>query len=539
MKPKAGKKREARGNSKRGGLRTPSATERPGAGEAAASWEPLGALVPWAKNPRRNAEAVPRVAQSLIRFGWGRPLVARAEDAMLVVGHTARLAALSLAALWKDATPKARERWHADAVRTVEQGLVPVRRVELERSEAEALAIADNRLNEFAQWDELQLIAQLKARSGDDQVVIGFDAEAMKTLARLVARSQFEAGGQGSQAGTLAADYGEPPFSVLDTRSGRWQARKRQWLGLGLQSEIGRGENLLNYSSNMLAASGKRRKPGKPGELRVAPAETGDGSTGTSIFDPVLCELLVAWHSGPGALVLDPFAGGSVRGIVCAALGRDYFGAELRGEQVKANRKQWKAIGPKLGAEARAPEWEEGDALAVLETLEEASADLVLSCPPYMDLECYSEDPRDLSTLKPEAFEPAYAAIIAEACRVLRPDRFACFVVSEVRGPRPGWYRQLPAMTVRAFEAAGARYYGEAILLYAVSSLPLRMRKQFEASRKLGRVHQNVLIFCKGDPEAATKAAGKVSCVAWSDEPPAMDEQGVADAVAKVGGERL
>ena len=33
-----------------------------------------------------------------------------------------------------------------------------------------------------------------------------------------------------------------PPFSVLDARQGYWQDRKRAWLALGIQSELGRGE---------------------------------------------------------------------------------------------------------------------------------------------------------------------------------------------------------------------------------------------------------------------------------------------------------
>jgi hypothetical protein len=32
-----------------------------------------------------------------------------------------------------------------------------------------------------------------------------------------------------------------PPFSVLDARQGYWQERKRAWLSLGIQSEVGRG----------------------------------------------------------------------------------------------------------------------------------------------------------------------------------------------------------------------------------------------------------------------------------------------------------
>ena len=44
----------------------------------------------------------------------------------------------------------------------------------------------------------------------------------------------------------------------------------------------------------------------------------------------------------------------------------------------------------------------------------------------------------------------------------------------------------------------------------AVGSLPIRVGKQFESGRKLGKTHQNVLVFVKGDPRKATQACGPV-----------------------------
>jgi hypothetical protein len=35
-----------------------------------------------------------------------------------------------------------------------------------------------------------------------------------------------------------------PPFTVLSARDGWWQERKRAWLALGIQSELGRGDIL-------------------------------------------------------------------------------------------------------------------------------------------------------------------------------------------------------------------------------------------------------------------------------------------------------
>jgi hypothetical protein len=233
-----------------------------------------------------------------------------------------------------------------------------------------------------------------------------------------------------------------------------------------------------------------------------------DGSaravSGTSIFDPVLCELVYRWFSPPGGTVIDPFAGGSVRGIVASKLGRQYVGCELRAEQVKANRDQAAAI-----CQDPQPVWNVGDSRNIKKLCKGVEADLLFSCPPYADLEVYSDDPADLSTLSYDKFREAYSAIIGAACSLLKPDRFACFVVGDVRD-RKGFYYGFPWHTVQAFEDAGLRLYNEAVLVTAVGSLPIRAGKQFEATRKLGKTHQNVLIFCKGDPVKATKAIGTV-----------------------------
>lgn len=182
-------------------------------------------------------------------------------------------------------------------------------------------------------------------------------------------------------------------------------------------------------------------------------------------------------------------------------LGLHYVGVDLSERQVAANREQAARIPAQGGAQ-----WIVGDAR---EAIPEVEADFVFSCPPYADLERYSDDPRDLSTLAWDDFRAAYRAIIAASIAKLKPDRFACFVVGEVRGA-DGFYRGLVPETVAAFEAAGARYYNEAILVTAIGSLPIRVGRQFESGRKLGKTHQNVLVFCKGNPQAATDACGPV-----------------------------
>lgn len=227
-------------------------------------------------------------------------------------------------------------------------------------------------------------------------------------------------------------------------------------------------------------------------------------ASGTSIFDPVLCELAYRWFCPPGGAVLDPFAGGSVRGIVAAKLGRAYIGVDLRAEQIAANREQAAAICGDGG-----PVWHVGDSRDIATLAAGTEADFVFSCPPYGDLERYSDDERDLSTASYAEFIAAYRTIIAASVGMLKQDRFACFVVGDFRDPA-GFYRGFVGDTVRAFEDAGARFYNEAILVTAVGSLPIRVGKQFASARKLGKTHQNVLVFCKGNPKRATEACGLV-----------------------------
>lgn len=503
----------------------------------------------------------------------------------------------------------------------------------------------------------------------------------------------------------LADDFIVPPFSVLSARDGDWQERKRRWISLGIESEVGRGMcrphgkdtrpigegGIGDYSGGDCwkgGGKGVARTFGQDlmrGEHVLGEIGTQSEQTGTSIFDPVICELSYRWYMPTSGQVVDPFAGGSVRGIVAALLGYRYWGADLRPEQVQANREQAREICPEdelqevkvsgpmlrqmfhpcesnyisgtchgrccegsdgimvtihpseqarveaLGATvkdgfivadsrglcpfktdqgfcgihgpdkpfgckaspftlnktdllvvrnryrllrcynceasmpaykahrwsleqifgteeagritglaeagkdqiaARMPtqnyqilhdndaakhgeprqqsgarlEWVCGDAMEVLQG--SPPADFIFSCPPYGDLERYSDDPRDLSTMEYHTFIGAYRRIIMRACERLKPNRFACFVVGDSRDPKTGHYRNFVSDTIESFRQCGLGLYNEAILVTAVGSLPIRVGKQFTAGRKLGKTHQNILTFIKGDWRAAAKACG-------------------------------
>ncbi len=222
-------------------------------------------------------------------------------------------------------------------------------------------------------------------------------------------------------------------------------------------------------------------------------AATGHGG-GVSVFDPVLAELVYRWFCPPGGAVLDPFAGGATRGIVASRLGLHYTGIELRAEQVRANRAQARRLGG-----CPAPRWVIGDARDV-RALAPGRYDLLFTCPPYGNLEVYSDDPRDLSRMHYPSFLAALRFVLAESAALLRPDRFAVIVIGEIRGPH-GLLRGLAPATMAAASDCGLRFFNDAVFLPPAASLPLRAATGFLSGRKLGRAHQYVLILAKGRPE--------------------------------------
>lgn len=740
-------------------------------------------LTPDARNARRRtARSRKLIAESIAEFGPARSGLVD-EDLNIIAGNgTAEgLAAAGITRV-RVVEPEPGE-W------------VVVKRDGLTEEQKKRLALIDNRSAELSVWDS-EILLELKGEgfdlSGlfDDEEVSGFTVGGGEP-------KEYQTDKAEGKIGSLFDRFLVPPFTVLDSRQGYWQDRKRAWLALGIEGETGRGENLTLSKSALPSEyynirNELRRNTGgvDPSweEVYAEAARRGKMFAwvkGTSIFDPVLCELAYAWFSPPGGRVLDLFAGGSVRGIVAQKLGRYYTGIELRKEQVTANEDNWGTISDRAiltvadqsdntpectpierhgnlwvkrddlfriagvaggkvrscwnlaqgatglitagsrsssqvnivahiarrlnipcrvhipsgslspevlaakgaGAEivqhkagyntvivARAREdaeksgwreipfvmecreavdqtaaqvcnlpsgvqrivipvgsgmslaglltglerenlsipvlgiqvgadptkrlaefapkgWEnrvtlvkspqdyhepapesrlgrlmldphyeakclpylqEGDLFwcvgisqtAAVPTTEEPPAprwvggdsrnvadlapgkyDFIFTCPPYADLERYSDDPRDISTMEYSEFLQAFREIIAAGLSLLLPDRFAAIVVGDVRDAK-GFYRGLVADTVRAFEDAGAKFYNEGILITQAASLPIRAGKQFVAGRKLGKSHQHLLVFVKGDPKRATRDCGPVEIAEFGEAGAAeMDER--------------
>ncbi len=109
-------------------------------------WVDIDSITPYENNPRKNNDAVGPVAQSIKEFGFNQPIVVDYNN-VIVVGHTRHKAAKQL-----------------------EMESVPILTLpkDMEENKIKAYRIADNRVSEFAEWDDEMLIEELKSLQADN-----------------------------------------------------------------------------------------------------------------------------------------------------------------------------------------------------------------------------------------------------------------------------------------------------------------------------------------------------------------------------------
>ena len=414
----------------------------------------ISEIIPYARNPRKNQEAIAKVAGSLKEFGWRQPIVIDSEN-VVIAGHTRLMAAHSLG---MEKVPV-----------VVADDLTP--------NQVKAYRLADNRVGQEAGWDDDLLRLEIRDLEDEnyDISLTGFDLDELGDLFDEPEEEKYADG----QSGSMAATYGVPPFSVLDTRQGHWGNLRDKWREkIGDKGES--RENTLSKSdSNVMS----------------------DMNNGVSLFDPVLAELMVSWFGVEGGKTFDPFAGG-ILGFVTGSLGMEFHGIELRKEQAEINQSRCTAAG--LPCTYHNDTSENMD-----KYVEDDSMDLVFTCPPYADLEVYSDDPRDLSNMSTQDFFKVYKKILQKTFAKLKNNRFAIVVMGEVRGKNGAYIGTIPK-TIQIMEDAGYKFYNEIVLINSAGTLPLRAGKYMQATRKVGKMHQNVLVFLKGDAKAAVADLGPI-----------------------------
>ena len=266
---------------------------------------------------------------------------------------------------------------------------------------------------------------------------------------------------------TLIEDFVVPPFSTLDTRLGYWQDRKRMWqkylgdTGATRDAEFGRTYNIQ-----------------KQGLYKQ-----------TSMFDPVLVECMYKWFCPKDGNVLDPFGGEQTKGMLAGMMGLKYVGVEIRQEQVDVNNKQSEKFDDVI--------YYCGDSTNIKNIVPNVGYDMLLTSPPYFDLEEYSKS--DMSSAESYlVFKNMLNYIMMQCYDLLKDDTFAVVKVGEIRDNKTGEMRGFVPDVINMMTAIGWKYYNEIILINQSGTAAIRTAGNMK-SRKIVKCHQNVLVFYKGD----------------------------------------
>lgn len=274
-------------------------------------------------------------------------------------------------------------------------------------------------------------------------------------------------------AASLQERFVVPPFSILDTRQGYWQDRKRTWNTLIGDNGESREETLFKSKGNPVSDALRTMK------------------NGVSILDAVLAELVNVWFGLPNCNTFDCFAGDSVFGYVSAHLGNTFTGIELRQEQAQLNNERVKGMPARYICD---------DGRNVAQHIAAESQDLLFSCPPYFDLEVYSDLPNDASNQDSyEDFMQILDTAFSSAITCLKQNRFAVVTVGDVRD-KNGFYYRFVDDVKDIFKRQGMLLYNELILVEAIGGARLRVNGMMK-TRKIAKTHQNVLVFFKGNPK--------------------------------------
>lgn len=396
-------------------------------------------LKQYKKNAKLHPEwQVKQIADSINKFGFNDP-IAIDEKGVIIEGHGRFLACKML-------------------------GMEEVPTICLDHmteQEKKAYILAHNKINMSTDFDIDILKSELEDITEINMDDFGFEFDFVEedNVDKLANRYELE----DESKGALNQKFIIPPLSVIESTKKEWLDIKNKWKQL-FDSKVGRKDGLINESY------------------------------GTSEFDGAICEVFYKWfNSDKTAKILDPFSGGCVRGAVAGLLGFKYVGFDIRPEQIQANKKIVDDF------KLKNVEYINADS----NTMDEhdiGEFDMVFSCPPYADLEVYSDLEGDISNKEYGEFIKLYSSIIKKSCQKLKSDSFAIFTVGDVRDEK-GFYRDFIGDTIKAFESAEVKLYNRIIYKEPYGTAPVRCVRSFNSSRKITKVNQDILVFYKGDPK--------------------------------------
>lgn len=382
---------------------------------------------------------------------------------------------------------------------------------ELSDAEQREFIIKDN--IGYGEWDTDSLTAQW-----DNEELVDWGIEFPDAENALNAQNGIGSGSEKQNSAPESSLFDRfivPPFSILDTRKGYWQDRKKKWYDIIGDMGESRNDTLvtsleIKYKDLYQRTREHRKELGISFKEYIEKYVSQEDlekeqakivAQGVSILDPVMAEIVCRWFGQENGKAFDCFAGDSVFGFVAAYLGNDFTGVELREKQAALNNERVEGMNARYICD---------DGQNVAQHIEPESQDLLFSCPPYFDLEKYSDLPNDASNQGSyEDFIKILENAFTGAVSCLKENRFAAICVGDVRDKNTGFYYDFCGDIKRIFKQNGMRLYNEIILVEQTASTALRASRYMD-SRKVAKTHQHLLVFFKGDPKKIKKEFPKI-----------------------------
>jgi len=206
-----------------------------------------------------------------------------------------------------------------------------------------------------------------------------------------------------------------------------------------------------------------------------------------SVFNPHLAQMVLSAYCPSNANIYDAFGGGGTRGFIATAMKHNYTGIEIRQNEVDRIKRQQQKLGLKFNITC--------DDSRIYD-IDEDSFDFSYTCPPYYNLEIYSDMDGDMSSADTyEEFLEMIKGSIEITYKGLRENSLSVWIVGNFRNKK-GELVHFSGDLIRIAKEVGFKLHDE-LIFWGASGVASMRCGQFGANRKSVRVHEYIIIFKK------------------------------------------